>query len=120
MNFKFSKNLKILFVFELILLILIAALFLTDNQKIPTAYAVKEITSAEKTDFKVLTKAVCENKSDHIFCRDELFVSCNGKEYIVSENKSNDFIECDNIKIKLSDISNDTTKLKKGWINFEK
>ena len=86
----------------------------------PTAYAVKENINTENISFKVMTKAVCENKSVYVFCRDELFASCNGKEYPVSENNSKDYIQCGNIKIKLSDIADDAVKLKKDWISFGK
>ena len=117
MDFKLSKNLIALFVFGLALLILTIALFSTNNQKIPTAYAVKEISnknsSIEKNDFRISTKAVCENKSNYVSCRDELFIRCNGEENIIQKNNSGDFIECNNVRIKLSDIANDTDKIKK-------
>ena len=109
-----NKFLKILFALEfLLILALVALAFIDNDKKIPTGYAVKENINAKNISFKVMTKAVCEEKSERVFCRDELFVSCNGKEYIVFENKSNEFIECDNLKIKLSDIANDSAKLKK-------
>ena len=123
MDFKLSKNLRVLFMFGVALLILIIALFSTNNQKIPTAYAVKEISNKnstiEKSDFKILTKAVCENKSSYVLCHDELFIRCNGREYINPENNSGEFIECNNVRIKLSDIADDIDKIKKDKRIYE-
>ena len=114
-----SKILKILFAIEFILILIIIILTLIDNthnKNMPTAYAVKENLSKEKTDFKVFTKAVCEEKPNHIFCRDELFIKCNGKEYIIKENKLNNFTECKNIKLNLSEIKvTGHTTFKKEW-----
>jgi len=112
-----KKFIKILFVIEFILILTIIILTLTDNlnNKIPTAYAVKENHSIEKADFKVFTRAVCEEKTEHISCRDELFVKCNGKEYMARENLYN-FTDCKNIKLNLSNakVSGHTT-FEKGW-----
>ena len=60
--------------------------------------------SAEKTKFKVFTKAVCERKDEETFCRDELFVKCNDKEHQIDKNNPKNLTECDNIKLNLSDI----------------
>jgi len=119
MNLKFGRTFKILLAFELILLVLIIALFFADNKNIPTAYAVKENINAENISFKVLTKAVCENKSEHVFCHDELFIRCDGEEYIIYNNNSNDFVECNNVRIRILDILNDSTKLKRGGVKCE-
>ena len=82
----------------------------------PTAYAVKENMSKEKTEFKVFTKAVCEEKFQHIFCRDELFIKCNGKEYLVREQNLENFTDCKNIKLNLSDIKvTGHTTFQIGW-----
>ncbi len=117
-----NKLLKILFIIEFLLIFAIVTLSFIDNQKIPTAYVVKDIEKEDshiKTNFKLLTKAVCEetsknirfsvhkksegfsNESGYIFCRDELFVKCDGKEYIVGENNLENFTVC-NTKLNLS------------------
>ena len=110
-----NKFLKILLGIEFILILAIIALALIDNKRIPTGYAVKEIPAEEKSDFKILTKAVCEEKSEHILCRDELFARCNGKEYLISQDSLGNFIECNNIKLNLSDVKvNGSVKFKKN------
>lgn len=38
-----------------------------------------QATEASNFEFKTYTSAVCEEKSGLVYCRDELFVSCNGK-----------------------------------------
>ena len=112
-----NKILKILFAVEFILILVIIALALIDNKRIPTGYVVKEIPVEEKSDFKILTKAVCEEKSEHILCRDELFVKCDDKEYMIS-NSLDSFIECNNIKLNLSEIMvNGSTKFRKEWLD---
>jgi len=112
-----KKLLKILFAIEFILILVIIALSLI-GKPATTAYAVKENPNIGEIKFKVLTKAVCEEKSNHVFCRDELFVKCDGKEYLVSNEPLNDMLECNDIKINLSDIkANGDTEFKKGWID---
>ena len=97
------KNLtKILIAVEFILIIAIIALALIDDKEV-TGYAVLGNASIEKTDFKVFTKAVCEEKDEHIFCHDELFVKCNDEEYAISNESLNKVVECNNIKLNLSD-----------------
>ena len=44
--------------------------------------------------FKTFTMAVCENKNDLMYCKDELFVNCSGKI-----SKANDIKECNGFKI---------------------
>ena len=103
MGNKLNKILKILFLIEFVLIALIVALFFVDNQEIPTAFAIKENSSIEKTNFKTFTKAVCEEKSEHIICQDKLFIKCNGKEYLVNDDNLHNFTAC-NLKLNLSDI----------------
>ena len=95
--------LKILFAIEFILILTIIALSFAEKQKI-TAYAVKENTSMGKANFNILTKAVCEKKSGHTFCRDELFIRCDDKEHIVREDSLENFTEC-NYKLNLSGVN---------------
>ena len=115
-NNQINKFLKILFVIEIILILIIIVLALNDDKKTITAYVINEIPG-EKTDFKTLTKAVCEEKSDYLICHDKLFVKCNEKEYQI-ENNSNNLIECNNIKINLSELNvNGSTKFRKEWRN---
>ncbi|MBI2005648.1 MAG: hypothetical protein HYS80_02695 [Candidatus Aenigmarchaeota archaeon] len=96
-----NKLPKILVAAEFILITAIIALALIDDKEV-TGYVVLGNASIEKTDFKVFTKAVCEEKDEHIFCRDKLFVKCNDQEYMIREENS-DIIECNNIKLNLSD-----------------
>ena len=117
MSHHLNKLLKVLFAIEFILILVIIALALIDNKRIPTGYVVKEIPVEEKSDFKILTKAVSEEKSEHIFCHDELFVKCDDKEYMIS-NSLDSFIECNNIKLNLSEIMvNGSTKFRKEWLD---
>ena len=114
-----NKPLKILFAIEFILILAIVGLALIDSKKMPTAYVVKEAPGMEKTEFKVLTKAVCEEKSKHVFCSDKLFIKCNDEENIIS--RDNLVMECDNIKLNLSDIEvNGNAIFKKEWVDPRK
>ncbi len=95
--------LKILIAAEFILILAIIALSLADTDEMPTAYAVKEMPGIEKSSFRLLTKAVCEEKGEEIFCSDELFIKCNGKELIVAKNNMENFTECGGAALNLSD-----------------
>ena len=102
-----STILKILFVIEFILILIIIILTLINNayyQNLPTAYAVKENLSKGKNYFKAFTKAVCEEKTNHTFCRDELFIKCNGKDYMIKEEDLYNFTDCKGVKLNLSDV----------------
>ena len=116
---RFGKLIKVLFIVEFVLIVAIIALALIDNKE-ATGYAVKDSKnniSFEKNDFKIITKAVCEERDEHIFCHDELFVKCDDKEYMIS-NSSDSFIECNNIKLNLSEIMvNGSTKFSKEWLD---
>ena len=125
-----KKLLKILSAIEFILILAIIILALIGNkQAMPTAYAVKE-NSMEEIKFKVLTKAVCEETHEnqgfsrelgHVFCHDELFVKCNGEEYIISNKSLGELAECNGIKINLSGIeANGDTEFKNEWIDPRK
>jgi len=87
---------------ELVLLVLILVVFSIDAEKMPTGYVVKENPIAEKTNFRTLTKAVCEEKSSNVVCNDMLFAECNGKEFIVNNNEN---FTCDELKLNLSEVS---------------
>ena len=113
MGSQLGKPFKILIAVEFVLIIAIIALDLIDNKEV-TGYAVKDSPGIENTDFKILTKAVCEERDGHIYCRDELFVRCNGNEHIINDKYS--LAECNGIKLNLSDIDvNGSTKFKKEW-----
>lgn len=110
-----NKFIKILLAVEFILISAIIALNLAGSGEMPTAYAVKEVQSIEDIDFKLLTKAVCENSSEHVFCRDELFIKCNGSEFMIKDGKLDNFTEC-GARLKLSGIAvNGSAKLGKDW-----
>lgn len=109
-----------MFAIEIFLILLIAALTLIENQEMPTAYAVKENQNAENNNFSILTKAVCEEKDEHIFCSDKLFVICNEKELIVDEDLRN-FKGCNNLSLNLSYVSvKGDVMFRKGWIDSRK
>lgn len=106
-----AKILRILIAIEFILIAAIIFLNLNDNQNIPTAFAVKENIS-EKTSFKTFTRAVCEEKSEHMICIDKLFIKCDEEEHLIS-NATNNFIECNNIKINFFDKVNGSVAFRK-------
>ena len=102
---------------EIILILIIIAL--NDDEKTATAYVVKEIP--KEIEFKTFTKAICEERNDHLFCRDELFVKCNDKEYAISNDSLNNLIECNNIKLNLSYTKvNASGVFKKRWVDTRK
>ena len=51
-------------------------------------------------EFKTFTSAVCDYSGDTVVCKDELFVSCNGKI-----SKSGELKECNGISIDNSKVS---------------
>ena len=61
------------------------------------------------TDFSTFTSAVCENKNDFTYCRDEVFVNCSGKI-----SKATDVIECNGLKIDAPKV-NGFAVFEKGW-----
>ena len=112
-----KKLLRVLVGIEFILILVIIALSLI-GKPATTAYAVKENPNIGEIKFKVLTKAVCEEKSNHVFCHDELFIKCNGKEYLVSNESLKELVECNGMKINLTGIkANGDTEFKKEWID---
>ena len=57
----------------------------------------KKIEAKEQTkefEFSAFTSAVCENREKDVYCKDELFVNCNGKV-----SKAIDVAECNGIKM---------------------
>ena len=108
MGIDLEKILQICLVIEvaaLFLIVVIAvSLFTGGNDDAMTAYAVKESAEPEKIDFKVWTKAVCEEKSEHIFCRDESFVKCSGMEHHLTKDNFENFTGCGNKKLNFSGI----------------
>jgi len=99
---KLKKTLKILFTIEFVVILAIIILVLANNEKTVTGYVVKE--SLSKADFKILTKAVCEEKTDHVFCEDRLFVKCNSQEYLITDNNLENFTGCSDLKLNLSGV----------------
>ena len=43
----------------------------------------------ELPTFRLYTKAVCDDVSNFVVCRDELFANCGGLEYILPKNEVN-------------------------------
>src|SRR3989338_2793997 len=113
-----DKLLKALFAVELILILIVVALAIADNknQELPTAYVAKN-PSIENISFRLLTKAVCEEKAEHTVCHDKLFIKCNDKEYIVNDDL-NKIVECNNIKLNLSGIAVNGTILLENWTDL--
>ena len=110
-----KKIFKALVAIEFILISAIIGLNLADAKKIPTAYAVKETPAMEKNNFRILTKAVCNERAEHVFCHDELFIRCNNKEFIINENYTDNLTEC-KAKLNLSGIMvSGASKFRKDW-----
>lgn len=60
----------------------------------PTGFTVAEntdndINESEIPNFRLYTKAICNNVSDFIVCHDELFASCGNLEYMLPKNEVN-------------------------------
>ena len=55
--------------------------------------------SAKSFEFKTFTSAVCEEKSELVYCKDELFVNCNGKLSKAAEIKDCNGIKLDAFKV---------------------
>ncbi len=73
-----------------------ASLILAANTDSFKAVQINNKEQNKNTEFSTFTLAVCENKEDSVYCRDEVFVNCN--EHI---SKLGDFNECDGIKIEI-------------------
>lgn len=87
-----------------------------DDEKAPTGFTIKGVPAQEAVNFKVYTKAVCDEKPSHIFCHDEMYVKCNNKENIVDSTNLENFTGCGNIKLNLSDErANGSVIFKKEW-----
>lgn len=50
--------------------------------------------SLQNISFKTFTSAVCENKNGLLYCKDEMFIDCNGKI-----SKADEVQECNGFKI---------------------
>ena len=61
------------------------------------------------TKFNAFTSAVCENKNDFTYCKDELFVNCNGEI-----SKAVDVVECNGLKLDMPKV-NGFAVFEKGW-----
>lgn len=114
---KVAKLLPTLIAIEITLILAIFALSSFEKQNIPTAYVVKETPG--KQDFKLITKAVCEQKSEHIVCSDKLFAICNGTEHLVDESNLN-FSVCNNtMRIDDTKVTGNVI-LDKEWVDPRK
>ena len=49
----------------------------------------KENNGEEIPNFRLYTKAVCENASNLVVCHDELFANCGDVEYLLPKNEVN-------------------------------
>jgi len=80
-------------IFSLILVMLVSVSFLAVNIN-------SDVGAAEDLDvmeFSTFTSAVCNENEDNIFCKDEVFVNCNGEI-----SKVIGAAECDGITISVS------------------
>ena len=80
--------------FIVIMLILFIPLILYPFMDSPIGQVVAEIQQNESKyeepkEFRVYTKAVCENVSGTIICHDEVFASCQGSEHLVPRKDVN-------------------------------
>ena len=55
----------------------------------PTGLVIAETEEEELPNFRIYTKAICDNVSDFIICHDELFASCGDFEYRLPKNEVN-------------------------------
>ena len=62
---------------------------------------------SEELKFSTFTSAVCENKESFVYCKDEVFVNCNGQI-----SKAIDIAECNGIRLDVPDVT--------GFAVFEK
>ena len=62
---------------------------------------------SEELKFSTFTSAVCENKERFVYCKDEVFVNCNGQI-----SKAIDIAECNGIRLDVPEIT--------GFAVFEK
>lgn len=53
-----------------------------------------EVKDSKEFEFSTFTSAVCEDKEDLVYCKDEFFVNCDGEI-----SKANDIAECNGLKI---------------------
>ena len=79
-----------------IFLLLIAGIALFSFLVISTDYDKPKIEVKNQFEFSTFTSAVCENKEDSIYCKDEVFVNCNG-----ALSKAVDVAECNGIKFEI-------------------
>lgn len=80
-----------------------AAINNLNYEKIETKEQNKEL------QFSTFTSAVCENRDNLIYCKDELFVNCNGEI-----SKADGFAECNGIKMKFPEV-NGFAVFEEGW-----
>ena len=60
-------------------------------------------------EFNTFTSAVCEGKNDLVYCKDELFVNCNGKI-----SKAGEIAECNGVNIDSFKVTGSAV-FEKGW-----
>lgn len=80
-------------IFLLILAVMGIALF--SFMAYSTGNKIQGITESPKQfEFSTFTSAVCENKENYVYCKDEYFVNCNGEIF-----KAIDAAECNGMKL---------------------
>ena len=53
-----------------------------------------------QVEFSTFTSAICQKEKDFVYCRDELFVNCNG-----NISKANGSIECNGVRFDASKVT---------------
>ena len=87
-SFKAMRYIKYIIIFAAIAIVIAVSFLLFSTLDSPTGYVVVDIdnyTNESKNvpDFRIYTAAICENVSGYILCKDRLFASCNGLEYMI-------------------------------------
>ena len=83
-----------LVIFLLILVIMASFSFVTVSINSGIKDEKIEIKNPDYAEFKTFTSAVCEEKNEFVYCKDELFVNCNGKI-----SKAGEIEECNGINL---------------------
>jgi hypothetical protein len=97
------KNKSLVIIISLILFITFILIILINYDKILTAFVIN--------DFKVGVFAICEEREDYVYCKDEIFASCNNNLVYVKE----DFVTCNGKIYEIQEMDLEETELPKDW-----
>ncbi|MBI2649896.1 hypothetical protein HYX04_01120 [Candidatus Woesearchaeota archaeon] len=82
-----------LVIFSIALVLIVSVSFAAANISNEKSQ-VKE--NSKVLEFSTFTSAVCEDRQDHVYCKDEFFINCNGEV-----SKASDVAECNGIKLEV-------------------